>query len=80
MDGLPGLQRGVKTSITDNVKPIKKMVGPYAPIKGPRRPQQVFRAGHLILVALLSCLSTAILIFFLLNLGVGGCKLNKEWV
>jgi hypothetical protein len=30
MDGLPGMRRGVETARKDNVKPIKKMVGPYA--------------------------------------------------
>jgi hypothetical protein len=29
MDGLPGMKRGVETSNRENVKPIKKMVGPY---------------------------------------------------
>lgn len=69
MDGLPGLQRGVKTAITDDVKPVKKMVGPYAPLKGPRRPNQVFTVGHLILVALLSAFSTVVLIFVALKFG-----------
>ena len=30
MDGLPGLRRGVETARRENVRPIKKMVGPYA--------------------------------------------------
>ncbi|EXJ88492.1 hypothetical protein A1O1_05422 [Capronia coronata CBS 617.96] len=77
MDGLPGLQRGVKTGITEKVTPIKKMVGPTAPVKGPRRPRQAFTVGHLILVAILSFLSTAVVILFLLKLGVGGYRLNR---
>jgi len=31
MDGLPGLRRAVETAKREDVKPIKKMVGPYAP-------------------------------------------------
>jgi len=31
MDGLPGMKRGVKTAKVEDVKPMKKMVGPYAP-------------------------------------------------
>jgi hypothetical protein len=31
MDGLPGLRRGVDTAKRENVAPMKKMVGPYAP-------------------------------------------------
>ncbi|RDW91808.1 hypothetical protein BP5796_01202 [Coleophoma crateriformis] len=30
MDGLPGLRRGVETAQREQVKPIKKMVGPFA--------------------------------------------------
>lgn len=33
MDGLPGMKRGVETGKRENVEPIKKMVGPYAPSK-----------------------------------------------
>ncbi|KIW22765.1 uncharacterized protein PV07_11031 [Cladophialophora immunda] len=71
MDGLPGLQRGVKTALTDDVKPIKKMVGPYAPPSNgggrSRRPTGAFAPGHLILVAILSSLTTAILVLVLLR-------------
>lgn len=31
MDGLPGMQRGVETGSRENVEPIRKMIGPYAP-------------------------------------------------
>ena len=31
MDGLPGMRRGVETAKREDVKPIKKMVGPFAP-------------------------------------------------
>lgn len=30
MDGLPGMKRGLATAKVDSVKPVKKMVGPYA--------------------------------------------------
>ncbi|PVH76198.1 hypothetical protein DL98DRAFT_574523 [Cadophora sp. DSE1049] len=36
MDGLPGMRRGVETAKRENVKPIKKMVGPYALETRPR--------------------------------------------
>ncbi|KIX92152.1 uncharacterized protein Z520_12145 [Fonsecaea multimorphosa CBS 102226] len=71
MDGLPGLQRGVNTAVTDNVKPIKKMVGPYAPSsksnghsKGRSR---ALTPEHLILVAVLSSLTTAVLVLLMLR-------------
>ncbi|EXJ74444.1 uncharacterized protein A1O5_02740 [Cladophialophora psammophila CBS 110553] len=70
MDGLPGLQRGVRTAMTDDVKPIKKMVGPYAPTNGrSRRPNKFFTLGHLILVAILTALSTTVLVLVLLRVG-----------
>jgi hypothetical protein len=31
MDGLPGMRRAVETAKRENVKPMKKMVGPLAP-------------------------------------------------
>jgi len=31
MDGIPGMQRGVDVAKREQVKPIKKMVGPFAP-------------------------------------------------
>ncbi len=37
MDGLPGMRRGVETAKRENVKPIKKMIGPFAPEVLPRR-------------------------------------------
>ena len=76
MDGLPGLQRGVRTAIADSVKPIKKMVGPFAPMNGPRRPQKVFTLADIILVALLSCVSTTILILLLWKFWLAGMGSN----
>jgi len=56
IDGLPGMRRGVETAKRENVKPVKKMVGPLAPtLQYPRTrvPGQVPML-HLIIVALLS--------------------------
>jgi hypothetical protein len=67
MDGLPGMRRGLQTAVTDKVNPIKKMVGPHAPFQ-PRRPQRIFLWRHMIMVALLASLGTAVLGFALLRL------------
>ncbi|OAG45521.1 hypothetical protein AYO21_00157 [Fonsecaea monophora] len=71
MDGLPGMQRGVKTAVAEDVKPIKKMVGPYAPgsVGRSQRPAGTFTPGHLILVAILSSLTTAIVLLILSRVG-----------
>ncbi len=79
MDGLPGMQRGVKTAVTDSVKPIKKMVGQYAPTKGPRTGTRIFQTWHLILVALISSLGTTLLLLFMLaRLGPGTVCFGTE--
>lgn len=31
IDGLPGMQRGLDTGARENVEPISKMIGPFAP-------------------------------------------------
>ncbi len=62
MDGLPGMRRGVETAKRENVKPIKKMVGPFAPTsKYPRtRVAGQVPILYLIIVALLSfCIGIA---------------------
>lgn len=70
MDGLPGMKRGIETGKTDNVKPIKKMVGQYAPPANGLRPvKKVYHSQHLILTALLSSILTAVLIFAVLLFG-----------
>lgn len=75
MDGLPGMKRGVETGKTDAVKPIKKMVGPHAPLANGSRPiKAVYNSGHLILVAILSSLLTALAILVLLVYGPGAAK------
>ena len=68
MDGLPGLQRAVETGQTDSVKPMKKMVGKFAPTSEQgRRMTRVFGMGHLMLVALISSLGTALLMLLVLS-------------
>jgi hypothetical protein len=62
MDGLPGMKRGVETAKKENVKPIKKMVGPFAP--SAENPQTRVAGQvpelYLVIVALLSfCMGIA---------------------
>lgn len=79
MDGLPGMQRGVKTALTDSVKPMKKMVGRYAPINGERRrPTRVYTLGHLILAALVGVLISVGLFVVLLRLESVAVCFGKE--
>jgi hypothetical protein len=62
MDGLPGLRRGVETAKKENVKPIKKMVGPYGEMVNQMRRQRAntVPVWYLIIVALVSfCLGIA---------------------
>lgn len=81
MDGLPGLKRGVKTGITDSVKPIKKMVGQYAPTMGPRLPRKVYTANHLILVGFLSSLLSVLLVLVALMIyGTDTLEATKVWI
>jgi hypothetical protein len=56
MDGLPGMQRGVKTAQIENVKPIKKMVGPYAPT-APRVAPSGVKPLFVVLIAFIFFLS-----------------------
>lgn len=53
MDGLPGLQRGIEVAQKEEVPPIQKMKGPYAPSK-PRKVPLSFSLEIMILVALAS--------------------------
>jgi hypothetical protein len=62
MDGLPGMRRGVETAKRENVKPIKKMVGPFAPTAEYPRTRVAGQVPmlYLIIVALLSfCMGIA---------------------
>jgi hypothetical protein len=51
IDGLPGMKRGYDFALRNGIKPLKKMVGPYAPRKA-RRASSV-EPVHLLLVLLL---------------------------
>ena len=72
MDGLPGMQRGVKTATSESVKPMKKMVGPYAPENGERRMRTnaKFTWEHLIHAVLLGVLGCVGLLVVAVRLGV----------
>ena len=62
MDGLPGLRRGVETAKKENVKPIKKMVGPQGELVNQMRRQRAnaVPVWYLIIIAVLSfCLGIA---------------------
>lgn len=41
MDGLPGMKRGLETGRKEDVRPVKKMVGPFAPEKMKMRAERV---------------------------------------
>ena len=53
MDGLPGMKKGVEIAKRDKIAPIKKMVGPHAPIK-PRNFNLGFPQIYLVLVIMSS--------------------------
>jgi hypothetical protein len=83
MDGLPGMQRGLHTAVTDHVKPIKKMVGPYAPESGRRgsltTPRTfTFTLWHLILAAVLGALSAVALGLVVVRSGSAAVCYGKE--
>jgi len=56
MDGLPGMKRGVETAKREDVKPIKKMVGPYAKAlyDGQKKNSRSVSMRYLVLLTLLS--------------------------
>ena len=56
MDGLPGMRRAVETAKRENVKPIKKMVGPLAPSSTYMRSRTAWQVPtvYLIIVMFLS--------------------------
>jgi len=60
MDGLPGMKRALDAARRENVEPIKKMKGPFAPENMRSLLAQSYRVEHVILVAIL---------FFLLGIG-----------
>jgi hypothetical protein len=79
MDGLPGLQRGVNTATTDGVKPMKKMVGPYAPVNGERRRlARAYTLGHLVVAALVGMVCCVGLFLLLVRVGVLAVCVRRE--
>jgi hypothetical protein len=58
VDGLPGMQIGNRTGKEEHIAPIEKMIGPKAPraYRNDRR----FTAWHLIVVAVVSAVCTAL--------------------
>lgn len=79
MDGLPGLQRGVATGAKDKVKPMKKMVGRYAPMNGERRrSSRAFTSAHLILAMLVGLLISMGAFALLLRFGYVAVYFKKE--
>jgi hypothetical protein len=73
MDGLPGMRRAVETSRKDNVKPIKKMVGPYgAMASNPRlKSGRTVSVWYLVIVALLSfCMGIIVALVTQLQFGL----------
>ena len=54
VDGLPGLRRGVECGSKEKVEPLKKMVGPLAPLNGKYRASNGLAVEYIVLVALMS--------------------------
>lgn len=50
MDGLPAMKRGLEVGKQENVKPIKKMVGPLAPKNGAQHSSDVFTLQHVVII------------------------------
>ena len=73
MDGLPGTKNAQFTMKAEKITPLKKMVGPLAP-KHYGYPSARFGAEHLLLVAVLSVLSTYLLILY--GAQIGGALLD----
>jgi hypothetical protein len=53
IDGLPGMKRGYEFAQKHGVKPLKKMVGPYAPVAGGVRRRDGIEPMYLFVVLLL---------------------------
>lgn len=63
MDGLPGTNAGQATMKSENITPLKKMVGPLAPTHYQNHGTG-FGVQHLILAAMLSALITVLLLLY----------------
>lgn len=60
MDGLPGMKRALVAAKKENVAPIKKMIGPFAPEQMRNLRAQSYTLEHVLVAAM---------IFFLLGVG-----------
>lgn len=56
MDGLPGMRRGIETGKREDVKPVRKMVGPFAPEVMPRRSPTRLAFSQILMVLLAFCM------------------------
>jgi hypothetical protein len=63
MDGLPGTKNAQLTMKAEKITPLKKMVGPLAPTNY-GYPSARFGVEHLLLVAVVSALSTYLLLLY----------------
>ena len=63
MDGLPGTKNAQLTMKAEKITPLKKMVGPLAP-KHYGYSSARFGAEHLLLVAVVTALSTYLLLLY----------------
>lgn len=85
MDGLPGLRRGYATAEKDQIKPIKKMVGPLAKepvIPGKRaRSEATLSINHVILAVIMAFLAgMAVVGVAAVEMGwIGGVGTGKGW-
>lgn len=50
MDGLPAMKRGLEVGKQENVKPIKKMVGPLAPKNGAHNAVDSFSLQQVVII------------------------------
>lgn len=63
MDGLPGTKNAQLTMKAEKITPLKKMVGPLAPTHY-GYPNARFGVEHLLLAAVVSALSTYLLLLY----------------
>jgi hypothetical protein len=73
MDGLPGLRRGVETAKREDVKPIKKMVGPFAPTSAKKSANRLASTSP-VFVALSSFFVGMLVTFLLLEFLCGDLR------
>ncbi len=64
MDGLPALKRGLECGRRKKVEPLKKMVGPLAPLNGKYRCANGLSLEYVVLVALMSFALGALIVLY----------------